>query len=94
MLVRILLIVDDADLERRLDRIFEPLETVVAAAPHKAVLWDRVQAFPADLVVMKGSRTFSSKSDGTPVPKSLMLIETFGLEVVTETIIITTVYGQ
>ncbi len=52
MLVRILLIVDDADLERRLDRIFEPLETAVATAPHKAVLWDRVKAFPADLVVI------------------------------------------
>ncbi len=52
MLVRALLIVDDADLERRLDRIFEPLETAVATAPRKAVLWDRVQAFPADLVVV------------------------------------------
>ncbi len=52
MLVRILLIVDDADLERRLDRIFEPLETAVATAPHKAVLWDRVKAFPTDLVVI------------------------------------------
>ncbi len=52
MLVRILLIVDNADLERRLDRIFEPLETAVATAPHKAVLWDRVKAFPTDLVVI------------------------------------------
>ncbi len=52
MLVRALLIVDDSDLERRLDRIFEPLETAVATAPHKAVLWDRVKAFPADLVVI------------------------------------------
>jgi len=52
MLVRILLIVDDAALERRLDRIFEPLETAVATAPQKAVLWDRVKAFPTDLVVI------------------------------------------
>ncbi len=52
MLVRALLIVDNAELERRLDRIFEPLETAVATAPHKAVLWDRVKAFPADLVVI------------------------------------------
>ena len=52
MLVRVLLIVDDANLERRLDRIFEPLETAVATAPHKAVLWDRVKAFPTDLVVI------------------------------------------
>jgi len=52
MLVRALLIVDDPKLERRLDRIFEPLETAVATAPHKAVLWDRVKAFPADLVVI------------------------------------------
>ena len=50
MLVRILLIVDNADLERRLDLIFEPLETAVVTAPHKAVLWDRVKAFPTDLV--------------------------------------------
>jgi DNA-binding NtrC family response regulator len=52
MLVRILIIVDDPDLERRLDRVFEPLEAAVATAPHKAVLWDRVKAFPADLVVI------------------------------------------
>jgi DNA-binding NtrC family response regulator len=52
MLIRILLIVDDSDLERRLDRIFEPLDTAVATAPQKAVLWDRVKAFPADLVVI------------------------------------------
>lgn len=52
MLVRALLIVDDPELERRLDRIFEPLETAVATAPQKAVLWDRVKAFPADLVVI------------------------------------------
>ena len=52
MLVRVLLIVDDANLERRLDQIFEPLETAVATAPHKAVLWDRVKAFPTDLVVI------------------------------------------
>lgn len=52
MLVRVLLIVDDAALERRLDRVFEPLETAVATAPHQAVLWDRVKAFPADLVVI------------------------------------------
>ncbi len=52
MLVRALLIVDNAESERRLDRIFEPLETAVATAPHKAVLWDRVKAFPADLVVV------------------------------------------
>jgi DNA-binding NtrC family response regulator len=52
MLVRVLLIVDEADVERRLDRIFEPLETAVATAPQRAVLWDRVKAFPADLVVI------------------------------------------
>lgn len=52
MLVRALLIVDDVDLERRLDHIFEPLETAVATAPRMAVLWDRVKAFPADLVVI------------------------------------------
>jgi DNA-binding NtrC family response regulator len=55
MLVRVLLIADDANLERRLDRIFEPLETAVATAPQKAVLWDRVKAFPADLVVISRS---------------------------------------
>ena len=52
MLVRVLLIVNDAELERRLDRIFEPLETAVATAPQTAVLWDRVKAFPTDLVVI------------------------------------------
>ena len=52
MLVRALIIVDDAKLERRLDEILEPLETAVATAPQKAVLWDRVKAFPADLVVI------------------------------------------
>ena len=52
MLVRALIIVDNAKLERRLDCIFEPLETAVATAPHEAVLWDRVKAFPADLVVI------------------------------------------
>jgi len=52
MHVRALLIVDNAELERRLDRIFEPLETAVATAPQKAVLWDRVKAFPADLIVI------------------------------------------
>ena len=52
MLVRILLVVDDANSQRRLDRVFEPLETAVATAPRKAVLWDRVKAFPADLVVV------------------------------------------
>lgn len=51
MLVRVLLIVDDASLERRLDRVFEPLDTAVATAPHDAMLWDRVKAVPADLVV-------------------------------------------
>ena len=50
MLVRTLIIVDDAALEARLDRIFEPLETAIATAPQKAVLWDRVKAFPTDLV--------------------------------------------
>ena len=55
MLVRVLLIADDADLEGRLDRIFEPLQTAVATAPQKAVLWDRVKAFPADLVVIQRS---------------------------------------
>lgn len=52
MLVRVLLIFDDADSERRLDGIFEPLETAIATAPKKAMLWDRVKAFPADLVVI------------------------------------------
>ena len=52
MLIRVLLIVDEVEQERRLDRIFEPLETAVATAPRKAVLWDRVKAFPADLVVV------------------------------------------
>lgn len=52
MLVRALIIVDDSALERRLDQILEPLETAIATAPHKAVLWDRVKAFPADLVVI------------------------------------------
>lgn len=55
MLVRVLLIVDDAELERRLDRIFEPLQAAVATAPQRAVLWDRVKAFPADLVVIQRS---------------------------------------
>ena len=64
MLVRVLLIVDDADLERRLDRIFEPLETAVATAPHKAVLWDRVKAFPADLVVI-GRSSLPDPIEGT-----------------------------
>jgi hypothetical protein len=36
MLVRILLIVDDVQLENRLDRIFEPLDTAVATAPQNA----------------------------------------------------------
>ena len=52
MLVRVLLIVDEPGLERRLDHIFEPLETAVATAPHNAVIWDRVKAFPTDLVVV------------------------------------------
>ncbi len=47
-----MLIVDDSAFERRLDRIFEPLETAVATAPQKAVLWDRVKAFPTDLVII------------------------------------------
>lgn len=55
MLVRALLIVENAELERRLDRIFESLEAAVATAPQQAVLWDRVQAFPADLVVIDRS---------------------------------------
>ena len=55
MLIRVLLIVDNVELERRLDRIFEPLETAVATAPQNAVLWDRVKAFPADLVVIERS---------------------------------------
>lgn len=52
MLVRALIIVEDSELERRLDRIFENLETAVATAPQEAVLWDRVKAFPADLIVV------------------------------------------
>ena len=53
MLVRALLIIDDdSELERRLSEIFEPLETAIATAPQQAVLWDRVKAFPADLVVI------------------------------------------
>ena len=55
MLVRVLMIVDDSELERRLDQIFEPLDAAVATAPQKAVLWDRVKAFPADLVVVERS---------------------------------------
>jgi DNA-binding NtrC family response regulator len=64
MLVRALIIVDDAKLERRLDRIFEPLETAVATAPRKAVLWDRVKAFPADLVVI-GRESLPCPIEGT-----------------------------
>ena len=52
MLVRALLIVEDAELESRLNRIFEPLDTAVATAPQQAVLWDRIKAFPTDLVVI------------------------------------------
>lgn len=64
MLIRVLLIVDDAELERRLDRIFEPLDTAVATAPHDAVLWDRVKAFPTDLVVIERS-SLSDPIEGT-----------------------------
>lgn len=46
MLVRLLVIVDDGELDRRLDRILEPLDAAVATAPSNAVLWDRVKAFP------------------------------------------------
>ena len=34
------------------DKNLDTLETAVATAPHQAVLWDRVKAFPADLVVI------------------------------------------
>lgn len=64
MLVRVLLIVDCQDLERRLDRIFEALDTAVATAPQKAVLWDRVKAFPADLVVI-GRSSLPDPIEGT-----------------------------
>ncbi len=64
MLVWVLLIVDEAELERRLDRIFEPLETAVATAPHQAELWDRVKAFPADLVVI-GQSSLPEPIEGT-----------------------------
>lgn len=49
------MIVDNGELERRLDRICESLESAVATAPHTAVLWDRVRAFPADLIVIERS---------------------------------------
>ncbi len=52
MLVRTLLIVDDAESERRLDKICETLETAVATAPHQSMLWDRVKAYPADLLII------------------------------------------
>lgn len=64
ILVRILIVVDDNELERRLDRISEPLETAVATAPHNGVLWDRVTAFPADLVVI-GRSSLSDPIDAT-----------------------------
>ena len=55
MLVRVLLIVDDPELERRLDHIFEKLDAAVASAPRRAVIGDRLKAFPADLVVIARS---------------------------------------
>ena len=69
MLVRVLLIVDDPDMERRLDRIFEPLQAAVATAPQEAVLWDRVKAFPADLVVIHRSSLL------TPIVESVGAIQ-------------------
>jgi two-component system response regulator AtoC len=69
MLVRALLIVDDAELELRLNRIFEPLDTAIATAPQQAVLWDRVKAFPADLVVI------SRKSLHDPIEATVETIQ-------------------
>jgi DNA-binding NtrC family response regulator len=52
VLIRVLLVVNDPLLERRLETIVAPLDTAMATAPPRAVLWDRVRAFPADLVVI------------------------------------------
>ncbi len=52
MLIRVQIVIDDPKLESRLDSIFEPLDIAIATAPQDAVLWDRVNAFPADLVVI------------------------------------------
>lgn len=52
MLVRVILIVQDAELEQRLDRAFEPIDSAVATPPRDAVFWDRLMAFPGDLVVI------------------------------------------
>ncbi|NNE00486.1 MAG: sigma-54-dependent Fis family transcriptional regulator [Pirellulaceae bacterium] len=64
ILVRILIVVDDRELERRFDRICEPLETAVATAPHNGLLWDRVTAFPTDLVVI-GRSSLTDPIDAT-----------------------------
>ncbi|MGB5811277.1 MAG: sigma-54 dependent transcriptional regulator [Polyangiales bacterium] len=47
--------VDDSQLEQRLEAILTPLDAALATAPARAVLWDRVAAFPADLVVISRS---------------------------------------
>ncbi|MFT5358859.1 MAG: DNA-binding NtrC family response regulator [Polyangiales bacterium] len=52
MLIRILVVVNDSDLEQRLERLLGPLDAALAMAPTRAILWDRLNAFPADLVVI------------------------------------------
>lgn len=52
VLIRVLLVVNDPELEQRLESIVAPLDAAMATAPPRAVLWDRVRAFPADLVVI------------------------------------------
>lgn len=52
MLIRVLLVIDDQALQDRLERILSPIDAAIAAAPARAVFWDRVGAFPADLVVI------------------------------------------